>query len=169
MTGLQGCGTVVVVVVVCSWPPYGVGRCRRPYRASTHGDLHARPKPPSATKGRLKRLAHRALSIATLIITSCAPVCRFIVRHASWRLRLLLLLHSCCFCYSTWSLLRSTSVLGAHREPHVMWLAVSGVGGSVQSCRCWFFVAACTTFCSGLYYVAPLFRCVYCRGCLICN
>ena len=23
-----------VVVVVCSWPPYGVGRCRRPYRAS---------------------------------------------------------------------------------------------------------------------------------------
>ena len=47
----------------------GVDKCRRPYRVSTHRDLHARPKPPSATKGRLKLLAHKVLSIATLTIT----------------------------------------------------------------------------------------------------
>ena len=64
--------TVVVVVV---HGLHGVGRCRRPYKASTHWDLHARPKPPSATEGRLKLLAHKALSIATLIIASCVPAC----------------------------------------------------------------------------------------------
>ena len=52
----------------------GVGRCRRSYRASTHRDLRARPKPPSAAKGRLLLLAPKAMSIATLIIAvlSCA-------------------------------------------------------------------------------------------------
>ena len=52
-----------------------VGGPTEPAPSGTYIQGRSPPTPPSAAKGRLKLLVHKALSIATLIITVVQPAC----------------------------------------------------------------------------------------------